>query len=108
MTAAETTTPEHKSQDSAMPEIADSPLPEHKSEDTLMSEYTLDRAGIWDRLIVSALRAEMYVGHVEGMDSPPPNATEEPNAIITANLPQWSSVMTVHEHYSYPEREPTS
>lgn len=101
-TAADTTTPEYTSQEGPMSAPADSPMPPPKSEGHLIPDYTLDRTGTWDRLTASGLRAEIYIGHVEGMDGPPPDMEEEPDSAIIAGFPQWSSVMTVHEHYSYP------
>jgi hypothetical protein len=77
----------------------DHPIPEP----TLIPEYTLTRTGIWDRLAISGLSAEMYVGHVDGMDGPPPAMRADADAAIIAGFPQWSSVMTVNEHYYYPE-----
>jgi hypothetical protein len=63
-------------------------------------EYILN----FEWLAVSALGAEMYFGYVEGMDGPPPDMGEESDADLIAGFPQWSSAMTVQEHYSYPER----
>jgi hypothetical protein len=75
---------------------------------TAAEEYTLEIPGIMSGpLTVSAIRAEMYVGTVEELDGrAPPNMGEEPDAAIIAGFPQWSSVMTVNEHYRYPESEP--
>jgi hypothetical protein len=66
--------------------------------DNAMPEYILH----FEWLTVSALGAEMYLGYVEGMDGPPPNMGEE-SAELIAGFPQWSSVLIVREHYSYPE-----
>lgn len=66
------------------------------------AEYILCRTGLYDRLAVSAHHARIYVGHVDGMDGPCPDMRQQSNALSTAYSPQWSSVMVVHEHYSYP------
>lgn len=69
------------------------------NENELVHEYILD----FERLSVSALSAQIYIGHVDGMDGAPPDMTELSDAEIIAGFPQWSSVMGVHEHYVYPE-----
>jgi hypothetical protein len=83
----------------------DTTTPQHKPEESMLTEYTLSRAGLWDRLTVSGLHAEMYIGHVEGMDGSPPDMGQASNADIIAGFPQWSSMMTIREHYRYPEPE---
>jgi hypothetical protein len=83
----------------------DNTTPQLKSAESMLTEFTLSRAGLWDGLTVSGLQVEMYIGHVEGMDDSPPDMGGEPDAAIIAGFPQWSSVMTVREHYRYPEPE---
>jgi hypothetical protein len=81
----------------------DSALPQHVPEDKTIAEYTLTRMGLSDSLTVSAHNAELYVGHVERMDGPRPGMCDESDASVIVGFPQWSSVMVVREHYSYPE-----
>lgn len=71
-------------------------------------EYTLRIPGImFGALTVSATRAEIYVGNIEELDGQQiPDMTEESDAAIIAGFPQWSSVMTIREHYRYPEPQP--
>lgn len=54
-------------------------------------------------LSVSALSAQIYIGHIGGLDGAPPDMTELSDAEIIAGFPQWSSVMEVREHYKYPD-----
>lgn len=74
------------------------------------SEYTLEIPGITVGavLTVSATGAQMYVGNIEELydDSPIPDMSKESDAVIIAGYPRWLSVMTVREHYRYPESEP--
>ncbi|BBZ12618.1 hypothetical protein [Mycobacterium branderi] len=53
-------------------------------------------------LAVSALSAQIYLGHVDGLGEAPPDMTELSDAEIIAGFPQWSSIMEVREHYVYP------
>jgi hypothetical protein len=62
-------------------------------------EYTL----VFGSLSVSALHAQIYVGHIDGLDGAIPDMSELPDAEIIAGYPQWSSVMEVREHYIYPD-----
>jgi hypothetical protein len=63
------------------------------------SRYVLE----FGRLSVSALRAHLYVGHIQGLDGPPPDMGVLSDAEIIAGFPQWSSVLDVREHYVYPD-----
>ena len=102
-TAAGTPTSDHVSNASTIPPAADSALPQRVPEDKTIAEYTLTRMGSSDSLTVSAHHAELYVGHVEGMDVPRPGMCDESDASVIVGFPQWSSVIVVREHYSYPE-----
>jgi hypothetical protein len=64
-----------------------------------LSEYVLG----FDELSVSGLRAQIYIGHIDGLDGAPPDMTELSDAEIIAGFPRWSSVMEVREHYKYPD-----
>src|SRR5574337_1458132 len=64
-----------------------------------LSEYVLG----FDWLSVSGLRAQIYIGHIDGLDGAPPDMTELSDTEIIAGFPQWSSVMEVREHYKYPD-----
>jgi hypothetical protein len=64
-----------------------------------LSEYVLK----FDWLSVSGLTANIYLGHVDGLDGAPPDMSQSSDAEIIAGYPQWSSVMEVREHYVYPE-----
>jgi hypothetical protein len=62
-----------------------------------LPEYVLR----FDRLALSGLAAQIYIGHIDGLDGAPPDMTERSDAEIIAGFPQWSSVMEVNEHYTY-------
>jgi hypothetical protein len=64
-----------------------------------LPEYILG----FDSLRISGLNAQLYIGHVEELDGPPPDMVELSDAELIAGFPQWSSVMDVREHYVYPE-----
>ena len=64
---------------------------------TKISEYVLG----FDWLSVSGLVARIYIGHTDGLDSTPPDMTELSDTEILAGFPQWSSIMDVHEYYTY-------
>lgn len=68
-----------------------------KNEANSMSEYIL----VFGSLSVTALGAQIYIGHVDGLDGAIPDMTEFSDAEIIAGFPQWSSVMEVREHYRY-------
>jgi hypothetical protein len=60
------------------------------------SEYILK----FDCLSLSGLSAQIYIGHIDGLNSAPPDMTQLSDAEIIAGFPQWSSVMEVREHYT--------
>jgi hypothetical protein len=64
-----------------------------------LSEYVLG----FDWLSASGLSAQIYLGHIDGLDGAAPDMSELSDAEIIAGYPQWSSVMKVREHYVYPE-----
>lgn len=64
-----------------------------------LREYILG----FDWLSVSGLIAQIYIGHISGLDSAPPDMSELSDADIIAGYPQWSSVLEVREHYIYPD-----
>jgi hypothetical protein len=64
-----------------------------------LPEYVLG----FDWLSASGLEAQMYIGHVAGLGGTPPDMGELPDAKLIGGFPQWSSLMTVTEHYSYPD-----
>lgn len=68
-------------------------------ENNKLPEYILD----FGSLTVSGLTARIYLGHVEGLDEAPPDMTELADNEIIAGFPQWSSLMTVREHYVFPD-----
>ena len=71
----------------------------HGAEKRSVAEYTL----VFGRLSVTALSAQIYVGHIDGLDGAIPDMSELSDAEIIAGYPQWSSVMEVREHYIYPD-----
>lgn len=65
--------------------------------------YTIRTGGMSHMVTVTAARARMYLGTVEGLDDRAiPDMTAEPDAEIIAGFPQWSSVLFVTERYCYP------
>jgi hypothetical protein len=62
-----------------------------------LPEYVLR----FDWLSLSGLAARIYIGHIDGLTGAPPDMTELSDAEIIAGFPQWSSVMEVHEYYTY-------
>jgi hypothetical protein len=72
--------------------------PINKPANNKLPEYILG----FDSLTVSGLRAQIYLGHVDGLGEAPPDMTELSDAEIIAGFPQWSSIMNVREHYLYP------
>lgn len=60
-------------------------------------EYVLN----FERLSVTGLAAQICIGNIDGLDGAPPDMTELSDAEIIAGFPQWSSVMEVHDHYTY-------
>jgi hypothetical protein len=62
-----------------------------------LPEYVLT----FDWLSVSGLAARLYLGRIDGLDGAPPDMTELSDAEIIAGFPQWSSVIEVHEYYTY-------
>ena len=62
-----------------------------------LPEYVLR----FDWLSLSGLAAQIYIGHIDGLDGTPPDMTELSDAEIIAGFPQWSSAMDVHEHYAH-------
>lgn len=62
------------------------------------TDYILD----FGCLSISALSAQIYIGHIDGLDGAIPDMSELSDAGIIAGYPQWSSVMVVREHYVYP------
>jgi hypothetical protein len=62
-----------------------------------LPEYVLT----FDWLSVSGLAARLYIGRIDGLDGAPPDMTELSDAEIIAGFPQWSSVIEVHEYYTY-------
>ena len=71
----------------------------HGVQDGPLREYTLE----FGSLLVTASRAQMYVGHIEGLDGAIPDMSELSDAEIIAGYPQWSSLMEVREHYVHPD-----
>ena len=63
------------------------------------SDYVLK----FGSLTVSALRAQIYIGHVSGLDGAKPDMGELSDAEIITGFPQWSSVMEIRELYVYPD-----
>lgn len=59
-----------------------------------MPEYVVT----FGSLLVSALRVLIYVGHIDDLDSAPPDMTELSDEHIIAGFAQWSSVMSVHQY----------
>jgi hypothetical protein len=75
---------------------------------TLPSVHGVETAGTPDyivefgRLLVSGLSAQIYIGQVDGLDNGVPDMGELADAEIIAGFPQWSSLMAVREHHTYP------
>jgi hypothetical protein len=65
---------------------------------TMLSEYVLG----FDWLSASGLSAQIYLGHIDGLDGAAPDMSELSDAEIIAGYPQWSSMMEVREQYIYP------
>jgi hypothetical protein len=67
--------------------------------DRELASYILD----FGRVSVSGLAAQIYLGHIGGLDGAPPDMGELSDGEIVAGFPQWSSVMEVRAHHVYPE-----
>jgi hypothetical protein len=77
---------------------ATSPSP-HGNEIDGSPDYILE----FGPLFVSGLSAQIYIGRVDGLDDGIPDMGELPDTEIIAGFPQWSSLMAVHEHHTYPD-----
>lgn len=75
---------------------ASSPNAGHEAVDP-QGDYVLE----FGQLSVSGLSAQIYIGHVAGMDGAPPDMGELSDLEIINGFPQWSSLLEVAEHHIY-------
>jgi hypothetical protein len=64
-----------------------------------LPEYILG----FDWLSASGLSAQIYLGHIDGLDGATPDMSVLSDAEIIAGYPQWSSILEVREQYIYPD-----